>query len=391
MNLALIAFEIRKFFGKKKNYVVIAILMVFNLIYIGLNLKIEVDYMSYMNGTEVTSRIEQLAKNITFLKEGNVDKRKDEIIKMYEEDLRLLQEKSKAVSEGDWKETLRIDILLGEKLIEEVRSGKVEPISDLEEVKSELEQNKILLQKNIRPIAIGASMEGLNFLRTSLNDIIPVLIVIMIFILSGDIIAGDIEEGTYKILFLQPISKGKILNSKIVANIIVCLGATLITSLIFFIGLGIMKGFGNPEYPVKALQIFDKNIGNVQDAMSFMPMIKVVLYALLLESALIIFMVCLSTLISTVVNSSGTATSIAITMSVGIYLINSQLGLFKGAMKFIPFSYIEASKVVSGQLALKYSDIGLNYINGLMVLGIGAIIFYLISLMYLSKKEIGNN
>lgn len=391
MNLALIAFEIRKFFAKKKNYVVIAILMVFNLIYIGLNLEIEADYMSYMNGTDITSRIEQLTTNITSLKDGKIDKRKDEIIKMYEEDLRLLQAKSKAVSEDNWKENLRIDILLGEKSIEEVKSGKVEPISNLEEVESELEQNKILLEKDIRPISLGTTMEGLNFLRTSLNDIMPVLIVIMIFILSGDIIAGDIEEGTYKILFLQPISRGKILNSKIVANIILCLGATLITFLIFFIGLGIMNGFGNPEYPVKALQIFDKNIGSLQEAMGFIPMIKVVLYALTLESALIIFMVCLSTLISTVVNSSGTATSIAITMSVGIYLINSQLGLFKGAMKFIPFSYIEASKVVSGQLALKYNDIGLNYINGVMVLSIGAIIFYLISLMYLSKKEIGNN
>ena len=84
----------------------------------------------------------------------------------------------------------------------------------IKEIEESIQINTYLIENNIEPIFDQVSMQGFNFIRVFLNNPISIILIILIIILSADIMSSEFDSNTYKLLFIQPISRKKILLSK---------------------------------------------------------------------------------------------------------------------------------------------------------------------------------
>ena len=109
-----------------------------------------------------------------------------------------------------------------------------------------------LVLSGVEPIISLHDMSGFHFLYRFLTTTFPMVVLIVAFLLLSDTMSSEKDAGSYKFLLLQPISRGKVLLGKILAGMLYAAAVTLAILLIAFLLVGLMNGFGSPEYPVLA-------------------------------------------------------------------------------------------------------------------------------------------
>jgi len=361
----LIGFEFRKFLNQKKNVGIMLVFVAFIGIFIAVNLKNEkneaqqkMNQIMYELGN-VTQELEIYRTNDMQNSERNYVQRKYDV----------LNELSVAANKGDWKEQLRLQIILDKMKLQNENLNEY----NFNKLQTDVEVNEILYEKNIKPIFSASSMQSYNFIRLILGGMLPVLIILMILLLTSDIVSTEKETGTYKILMSQPISRTKILFSKIIAQTLICLLFLFLLFAVFFVLLGIAFGYGSPEYPTLFYT------GEYICISSYIT-IMIPLFALS-----VIAINSYSALCSVLFKSGISSISFSMIIFLALYILSSKMNFVRKIAAYNPLMYFFTDNVLNG--SFNYLDI--VYWKSFIIFPLMITLFTFTSAVVFNKKNYG--
>lgn len=222
------------------------------------------------------------------------------------------------------------------------------------------------------------------------EDLVPLILVILILLFVSDSISSGIDEGTFKFLLIQPISRNKIMLSKIIAHSIICIIIVTILFSAAFISSGLIIGVGSSDYPTKYYTGSFQSIfnSNIEYNFNYIDIKTFIIYMIPILSLVIIFIVSTAILISTIVNNSLAAVSISILSYISFFIINNQLRMLSKIAHLIPFTYMNIPMLLNGELMSTYKNTNIVYINGILILLISIVILNSLSLIIFRRKDI---
>lgn len=292
---------------------------------------------------------------------------------------------------------------LRERLKEIKLKGNTGAIS---EYKDKIATNEYYLNNNIKPTP---NYEITAFsLLPRINMFVGILIIsVIIGIIVSDSVSGEFNPATIKFLLTKPVSRSRILFSKFMASILICVFSFIIIKILAFLVLGIGFRFGSWKEPVTfyAKYVADKDLiansglGVMPDLNSLKTytMLKMVLLS---EGINILFVsatasVCF--LISTLTKKSSTSISISIILLAIVSFLNTKnldgsngsgsVGIHK-IMPYLFSTYSSGEFVITGEITRK---IGLQFVNIPFIIFIllgWTVICYLISNFIFSRRDI---
>ncbi|MDD6771803.1 ABC transporter permease subunit [Inconstantimicrobium porci] len=375
----MISFEIKKFFHRKKNIFIIMIFIALSIGFIMINSSLENQYKK----SEISSidySIESLKKDIPdtkdTLKQYPGNKNLEVLLETQEKEIKIYEKQKEAYINKDYSTYLKCKIQLDKDEVNGIENNTiVAPADNIENLKNNIKMNSLLLEKKIVPIFTGVSMEGYNFFRIFLNSPFSILIAIVVIILCADVVSSEFDSNTYKLLFTQPVSKSKILISKLLAMIILSVFILLFVLTIFFISLGIINGFGSSEYPI---QYFKNNV------IQYIGIGKFIMLEITMLVCMIIFMASLSVFMSSLFKNTSMSMAVSIIISIALYMITTK-GMLKSIASLNPFAYFDISSVLQGTASTIYSNNNVDFYHGILTLSIFSIILIFTNFMCFNK------
>ena len=238
--------------------------------------------------------------------------------------------------------------------------------------------------KNNKP-----QLDNIEDARSILNTVSNqhiILTILTLIIIGGGIIATEFSKGTIRLLLIRPVSRGKVLFSKLLALLIIGYGIIISAILISTIVSGIIFGFKTLGIPI--LKVASDKIIEV----SF---IQYLAQNVLLTSMSFVFITALVFMLSTV--TKNIAISVALSMilylgSMPLTAILLTMNIKWIANTFLPYinqaffnlmpSFVEILRVKSG--------VKLNSYNGAIQLFLISIVLIGIAFITFIKKDIKN-
>ncbi|AWZ49362.1 hypothetical protein C3495_11325 [Clostridiaceae bacterium 14S0207] len=353
------------------------------------------------------SRLAQVEENLRISKENcenekkqypkevkSIEVRYNEEIKNLNEEISALKEEIRTNKKVDWKEKQARKI---ESLEKQYEISKKERDKNLEQIRSEVELNKYYLKNNIKPTP-SYMLNGFNFFKHVIEVLGITFLTFGIIIFSSDMVSGEYTPPTMKFLLIQPISRGKVLLSKFIALVTTAVTMILSGELLFFLGIGLTKGFGNPNEPILygIKYMFDKTINSqgghdiipISNSTSIMPIWKIVILLALLQVLYIIICCSFAFVLSTIVKSSMVSMAISIISIIVIQFLGFGVSFFN---KFMPYCFLPYSNlggIIDGNLVSQLGDPSIGVGKAVTVLVIWGVICYAIAHITFKKKDI---
>lgn len=377
----LIGFEIKKFCNRRKNLMVIMIFLILSVIFITFNFTLEKQF-EISGEKSIDLQIESLEDSLSDVKSEIIRLPENEKLKKinsnYEKQLNILKDIKIAYASNDFNKYLEGKIQLDKNLLKNIEDGDVISPENPDEIKNDIDINTLLLEKGIAPIYSSVSIEGFNFIKLFLNNPISIILVILIIVLSADAVSSEFDFDTYKLLFTQPISKIKILSSKILATLIMINVIIFGIITICFFMLGFTRGFGSINYPT---YFYNNNV------IEYISIGKFILFEIVLCLLLTTFICVLSVTISSFSKSSSDSIAISIIIVVFAYMV-SKKGFLGDISHLNPFIYIDLSSVLQGDLAKLYDNSNISFKYGILTIILSTVILLLINIFLFQKNNL---
>lgn len=372
MNKNLLTLEFYKF-NNKKNFSILLLLIILTSSFLF--------FINFANKNVTENKIHEYEFEINSISKAIKDlpetKQANNLKKELSSDIKIKQDQINVLLKNDWKTDLKLQIKADEKLLTNMIEGKAISEMSEKELEEKISLNKEFINRNIRPMENDNGTEGLYFLKTITGLFYGLIGIIIIILFFGNILAGEIEKGTIRFLFTQPISKMSILGTKYFASIS---GSILILFLIFlysFILSSSIFKIGSFNYPI---------LVKYSDNIQFINLSELLLKGTILFVLVIIFIISLLFFLSVICGNSMLATGITLIITVVCTTLISNFPLISSVAHLIPFSYINSLNVINGKAALNNANI--TFTNGLIVLFIYSVIFHLITRILFKKKEL---
>ncbi|MDD6771247.1 MAG: ABC transporter permease subunit [Inconstantimicrobium porci] len=380
----LISFEIKKFFHRKKNLITLVLFAVLIIGFVSINRNLENSYKK----SEIESidyRISSLNKEIpetkNLLKEYPGNKNLEISLATQEKEIKIYEREKEAYISKDFSEYLKCKIEIDKDTLDGIENNTIiSPSDNPEELKNKIKINKLLLEKKINPIFTNVSMESFNFCRLFLNSPFSILIAIIIIIWCADVVSSEFDYNTYKLLFTQPVSKAKILISKLLAAIILSTIILLLLLAVLFVMLGVINGFGSGEYPI---QFFKDNV------IQYINIGKFSILEMIMFIFIIIFIVSLSVGMSALFKNTSMSIAVSIIISVSLYMITTK-GMLNSIAEINPFAFFDISSVLQGTASKMYSNNNVDFYHGILTLSVFSIIIIVSTIIYFNKQTFLN-
>ncbi len=366
-----IEFEVKHFISKKKNWVTLILFISLLIAYVGLNILLERNYQT--NELNIAQTNLELAREVSDQYFADASLHTDEQIDYFNESVQLCNMVVESIKNGNWRQQLLAQNRLDEL---NLRTTNSYTASEKLAIKKNIEVNEILLEKNIEPVFMNCSMQAYNFIRLAFTEFIPLLMIGFILLFVTDNVSGEIEKGTVKFLLMQPISKTKLLLSKIIAQTLICLGIFTAVFGGLFLLLGIVKGFGDTDYPT--VFYTGELVGISHFVAAMLPMIVLMVVAA----------VAFSMLMSVMFNNNASSISVPLILLTALYLMTYHLGIIVDNAQYNPLSYLYISDVLDGIPVKTLLNSKISYVNGLICLSVTAAVCYLLSAVIFRRKEI---
>lgn len=376
----LILFEFKKFFSKKKNIIGIFVLIVFVAIYAGISLNLEKQYIS----SEKIIASEGIRQTQQLLDGNKDDPKREQVLK---NDIRLDQKKIDAINNKDWKSLLNAKIEADEENLQLQESGIYQGGEDVEIIKQRIALNKLLLKKNIQPIYTSVSVSPYNFVILFFKQIFPLGVIILIFLFSADFVSSEIDDDTYKLLLIQPLKKEKIIIGKLISCFIICVAIVAAVLSLAFLVLGLIKGFGSPDYPILIKNNSSAFLGEVYNGFTFISVGKLILLIIPLIILVIAAICSIGILFSTIFNNGISSITAAMIIAIVLFTLVNQMKMLNGIINFLPSGYYDVSGLIDGTAAENYKNASLTYFGGYAIMFIYLIISTALSLIIYKKKS----
>lgn len=402
MFTGLIKNEFIKLFSKPKTYVIFLLFLALSVMIAFIAHDTE---KSYLRSMDPEYRVEQLEEEIGYAEDNiryiNEDKslseedRASEIKHMetYLEDLQAdLASAKEVLLKGeayDWRTDARSNLETFKKQLAE---------SPDEESKAYFESEITLLEyhleKDIDP-ALSQRNNGLNYLRLSLMVILSGFLTFGLILFAADIMSGEYNPGTLKFLLIQPVTRIKVLISKYLVTTLSAILLIVGSQLVLVLIIGLVKGFGSPDYPVLMGQSFERV---VRDGMtSIVPLAgtgtyetlsRFLLQGLALEILFIAAMVAFINMISVISKSTVMAFTVLIGTLLGTNIIYSLSSAYRRLSPYIFLHHTNVEGILSGSIMQETGALNFTFPLSVLVLLLTTGIFLTISMIIFKKRDV---
>lgn len=210
--------------------------------------------------------------------------------------------------------------------------------------------------------------------------------IILCIIIGGGIVSSEYSTGTVRLLMIRPVSRWKILISKLVSVFIIGYGVLLTTVILNIISSGIVNGFGG--LATKVISFSGESIVEQNFIISIIP-------KLLFSSISLIFIIALVFAISTIIKNTALAvglTTVAYLGSSVATMIMANLGMRWVGKTILPYmnlsTFITNSQYVE-MFKSEYSIV-LSSTMGAIQLIVFATILIIASFLVFQKRDVMN-
>lgn len=217
-------------------------------------------------------------------------------------------------------------------------------------------------------------------------EIYIILAVIMIIIIGGGIVSTEFSKGTVRLLLIRPVSRWKILLSKLLA--ILGIGFAILISgiTILYISTGFVFGFETYNTPI--LETINGTIVHVE-------FIKYILPKIVLSSSTLIFITSIVFMVSTLAKNTALAVAVSMVLYLGtapatdLLISMKQTWIVNTVIPYINASYLRLVPITSGALSQSFG-MQLQYESGAIQLLLISIVLLAITFIAFVKKDIKN-
>ncbi|NFO30748.1 bacitracin ABC transporter permease [Clostridium botulinum] len=210
--------------------------------------------------------------------------------------------------------------------------------------------------------------------------------VIIAIIIGGGIVANEFSKGTIRLLLIRPVSRWKVLLSKLLSVLIISFGIVILGTTILVISSGYVYGFETLKTPL--LETINGTITKIDYIQYMIP-------KLMISVSSLIFITSLVFMISTVARNTALAVAISMVLYLGAapltqVLINmKQVWLLKTLIPYINGSFFKIMPFFTEQLSKEYG-IQMQYTIGAKQLLLASILMIIVIFVTFTKKDIKN-
>ncbi len=210
--------------------------------------------------------------------------------------------------------------------------------------------------------------------------------IILCIIIGGGIVSSEYSTGTVRLLMIRPVSRWKILFSKLISVFIIGYGVLLTTVILNIISSGIVNGFGG--LATKVISFSGETIVKQNFVISIIP-------KLLFSSISLIFIIALVFAISTIIKNTALAvglTTVAYLGSSVATMIMASLGMRWVGKTILPYMNLSTFITNSDYTEMFKSQysIVLNSTMGAIQLSVFATILIIASFLVFQKRDVMN-
>jgi ABC-type transport system involved in multi-copper enzyme maturation, permease component len=398
--------ELRKIFGRGKTYVVSILFVAFvALLFIGNN--ISENRARKANSPE--GRVATLKENINWLnqdmKQLETKPNSDSSVEAKKNDLKLSIDRSQAaldklekqIKEGtvtdDWKTNLDEEITsLKQQLSDETLPDRYKT-----QIKTRLDELNYYKTNDLKPIE-SWQITGFSFMEQVIQILGMVFLAVGIAIFMSDMVSGEFTPPTMKFLIIQPVSRAKVLLSKFISVVISCVSLILSIEIVAFLLIGLFKGFGYANMPMMFNAKYAFDMSKVEDGVhplvqvagtgEMIPQWNFAIRMFLIQILFIIVCCSFVFLISSLAKTSMISMAITTCVFVLVQILSQVLSPVKKIANFLFTSYGDAGGLISGSMAVQYNNPNMTLVFGIIVMVITTLVFYLISHVVFTKRDI---
>lgn len=233
------------------------------------------------------------------------------------------------------------------------------------------------------------ALDDIRDARSVLNstyEIYIILAVIMIIVIAGGIVATEFSKGTVRLLLIRPVSRWKILLSKLLAILVVGFSIVILGIGILYVSTGSTFGFETYKTPI--LETVNGSIVHIE-------FIKFLLTKIILSCSSLIFISALTFMISTLAKNTALAVAISMVLYIGcapatdMLISMKQVWIIDTLIPYINASYLRLAPFAEQVLSQNFG-LQLQYQKGAIQLLIVSAIMLIITFAIFIKKDVKN-
>ncbi len=393
--------EFIKLFAKKKTYIILLLFVALSGIFVAVNESSENSYLKYNSPMYKLDNVKnQIAYQKTYIEEVNADNNytkedKERILadsQSYLQSLELeksnLEKEVAKYSPDNWRDRAN-------NQIEEYQSY-IEGADEASKIyyQKEIEKIQIHLDENI-PLDDAYMNTGINYYIRNITMVATGFLAFGLILFCGDSVSNEYNPATLKFLLIQPVSRIKVLFSKYIVMLLSSLGLIMLTQFFFFLGVSLVKGFGNFARPMLVdtkyefiLKNGNKVLNEITGSGHYIDLSSYLIRALLLQGLYIVVMVTFIFMVSTLVKSGIVSLTINISALLGANIIYNLSTTYRQFSPFIFIHYSNIESIISGDVIAQTKNLMFTYETITIVSIISILVFMGIALTVFKKRDI---
>lgn len=220
-----------------------------------------------------------------------------------------------------------------------------------------------------------------------------ILIPILIIFAASDLVSGEYDASTIKMLLAKPVSRGKIICAKFISSILIIITTLALMELITFLVLGFSTNFGSYQGPMLVgtkYAMVNEEVGAVIGSTYLIEAWKVIGITFIVQIAFIICSVAVALLLSTIFKTTVTSLGIGtITVAIiSLLIFFMPFPFLKAIYPFIFISYSSTLEILTGALNRNLGGSNISISLGLIVLAIWTISCFITSYKIFTKEDV---
>lgn len=379
----LIAFEFKKLFMQKKGLFLLALFIVVIglFIYGSINSVINDQYQ----------KMNQINDEIKTVEIQKMDRPDDDTYVYLNKKGSALQDILDALEKFDWRGELESRNSLDRVEEDFLKVQGINDESSFKQYEDNIKENNKWLDSNIQPVNVTNSIKGPFFIVNLFSKMFPIILVIFFVLTVSDSASKEVEDGTHKIMLIQPIKRTKILAAKFFT-------ALTYNFLFLIIGVGpiylllnnietFFTGAGSMQYPVSynenCLTCFQEIIPKVTETGVYKELQLIAVGAFVA----VIVLTALAMLISVICNNSASAMVSSVIVMLGFYAFSSFVEGLSTVKSFMFFTYNNIPSMIDGSGALGMNNSFITLGSGFAVAAATTVALIITSLFVYKKRS----
>ncbi|ERI92462.1 hypothetical protein HMPREF1982_02444 [Clostridiales bacterium oral taxon 876 str. F0540] len=320
-----------------------------------------------------------------------------DIIKDYENKIKKIEQENKELIEEknnpnyNWIEKLKKK---NESLENERKNAEISlRLNEAEDINSQIMVNNYLINNNIMPHKLY-EISAYNNMDSVISFVNIIFLPLLIVILTYDLVSGEMQFSTIKLLATKPVKRSRIILAKFFSAFIVAVVTVLILELMGFLFIAVFFKTGSPVYPISAVTEYTvDSLGKVSAAVNSSSLIYAYSYLIRLALLQVLFIfssVSFTLVISTlfVNNTISLMVSSVVMLFLNIITFILPQAFLSRIYPYLFTTYVDGAGVVRRSINISLGTVNIGFTTGLFSTLLWGILFISLSCCNFINKDI---